>query len=784
MLNEFEIIQLNKITHAVRASQAVLQYGVGAMVDFPEQTLMTAAPETWDGSVVEVHDERLEKALHVDFFGMPGSKDDTRYQKGIAYSRFPEWYFCPRCRSFKPLKEWINEYNSNPKCKKMRENDPYMTKNLKCPSCFQELVVARIVVACGHGHIDDFPWIKWVHAKNGLGAKKICYNPKLRFTTSASSTEGLEGLTITCETCHARATLKGAFDKNALENLDKATGYEYGFKCTGRHPWKNTTEMCGKYPHVLQRGGSSVYFPIVVSSLVIPPYSSQLTAKIQGSPFFSDLKKAITESIKTVTSLGMELTQEIRENIVSQKISEYASKIGRDIGHEEASEKPVLIRRWSGSTEDSYTTTSVKYRAEEYEALSGEVVQEDKNGEFVRESTDIKQYGLPYVKKVSLIHKVREVQALVGFSRLEPVEEDNVDNTTKIKKVSIKEEDTNWYPGYDVRGEGIFIELNDDAIDKWRTNNPRIQHRVDQLNENYSKSYYGDIRPRTITAKFLLLHTLSHLLMKQLSFECGYSIASIKERIYCSESSEGKSMSGILIYTASGDSEGTMGGLVRQGRYDIFPSIFKKAIEGAITCSNDPVCSLSMGQGRDSLNLSACHACTLVPETSCEEFNVFLDRGMIIGTYEERNIGFFSEYIYKNAEICNIVKNSKNDSSKSQIIITDSGTNLKNTDYVDVWKNILQFSSNKHEREIINELIDKIFDYKDGEKPFQAGTFQVLGDPNYYNVDLYWPNKKVMIFSAENEEEFDKASRSEWKCFCLSGEGAIADSVLAVLKEI
>lgn len=783
MAYEYEKIQLNKITHAVRASQAVLQYGVGAMVDFPEQTLMTAAPETWEGSVVEIHDERLEKVLHVDFFGMPGSKDDGRYQSGIAYSRFPEWYFCPRCRAFKPLKEWIKEYNTSPKCKKMSENDPHMIKNLKCPSCFQELVVARIVVACGHGHIDDFPWVKWVHAKNGFGAKKICDNPKLRFTTSASSTEGLEGLTITCETCHARATLKGAFDKNALENLDKATGFEYGFQCTGRHPWKNSKEPCGEYPHVLQRGGSSVYFPIAVSSLVIPPYSSQLTAKIQGSPFFSDLKKAITESIKTFSSIGMEVTQEMKEKIISQKISEYASKIGRDIGHEEDSVKPVLMRRWSGNTDDSYTTTSVKYRAEEYEALSGEVVQEDKNGEFVRESTDVKQYGLPYVKNVSLIHKVREVQALVGFSRLEPVEDDNANNEAKIKKVSIKEDNTNWYPGYDVRGEGIFIELNDDAIDEWRTNNPRIQRRVDQLNENYAKSYYGDIRPRTITAKFLLLHTLSHLLMKQLSFECGYSIASIKERIYCSESSEGKCMSGILIYTASGDSEGTMGGLVRQGRADTFPSIFKKAIEGAITCSNDPVCSLSMGQGRDSLNLSACHACTLVPETSCEEFNVFLDRGVIIGTYEERDIGFFSDYIFKNVGARIVVKSTVKQSSKSQIIITDSGTNLKNTDYVDIWENMLQFSSDMHERELINELIAKVSEYKDGEKPCQAGTFQVLGDSTYYNVDLYWPKRKVMIFGAESEEEFNMASKSEWKCFCLKREDTTVDGILAALRE-
>lgn len=139
-----------------------------------------------------------------------------------------------------------------------------------------------------------------------------------------------------------------------------------------------------------------------------------------------------------------------------------------------------------------------------------------------------------------------------------------------------------------------------------------------------------------------MLHTISHLLITQLSFECGYSIASLSERLYCSELSDGKEMAGILIYTASGDSEGTLGGLVRQGRQDAFPRIFKKAVNSAKTCSNDPVCIMSHGQGRDSLNLAACHACALLPETCCEERNAFLDRGMIIGTFEDRNIGFWS----------------------------------------------------------------------------------------------------------------------------------------------
>ena len=145
----------NKVAYSVRASQAVLQYGVGAMVDFRDRTLMTAAPEYWGNSVIHIHDERLEKILHVDYFGKPGDKDDAKFSDGISYVRFPEWYFCPSCRRFKPIGEWVKEYRA--KNSKRAEEDPHMIQMMKCPKCFQELVVARIITACEDGHIDDFP---------------------------------------------------------------------------------------------------------------------------------------------------------------------------------------------------------------------------------------------------------------------------------------------------------------------------------------------------------------------------------------------------------------------------------------------------------------------------------------------------------------------------------------------------------------------------------------------------------------------------------------------------
>ena len=164
--------------------------------------------------------------------------------------------------------------------------------------------------------------------------------------------------------------------------------------------------------------------------------------------------------------------------------------------------------------------------------------------------------------------------------------------TKSDRFVSVKEKETEWYPGYNVYGEGIFIEFYNDAINAWRSGNTALEKRVRILQENYNNSFLGSQQPRRITGKFLLLHTMSHLLIKQLSFECGYNISSLKERIYCGEASEGKEMAGILIYTASGDSEGTLGGLVRQGRYDTFPRIYKKAVASAVTCSNDPILSL------------------------------------------------------------------------------------------------------------------------------------------------------------------------------------------------
>ena len=606
-------VPLNRVTHSVRAAQAVLQYGVGAMVDFADQTLVTSAPEYWSGTD-KIFDDRFAKALGVDYFAMPTD---------ISYVRFPEWYFCPKCRDFKPLSQWISDYRKKARGK-LLEFDGNMVEHMQCQNCKQDLVVARIVTVCEHGHLNDFPWVKWVHAR---AKKPICGNPSLKFKTGASGSEGLEGLSIECS-CGARTTLRDAFTKDIFQHLSSGDD-AISFKCDGHHPFRHTIEPCGLYPRTVQRGASSVYFPVVHSSLVIPPYADKLNTKIEGSRSYEDC----------IVIIGDEESDDDKKTLIEKKLKKWSEKIALEIGAPQEDVEKILARKWLQSDNEKIDVTGVGYRFEEYMALTGEIsTPKGALGDFSRESMPIDEYHLPHIKSISLIDKVRVVNALVGFSRITPVV-----NSDDSGFVSVKKDSTRWYPAYQVRGEGIFIELNQDDIEHWVQDNPRIRERSERLNFNYCESFIGKNHPRTISPKFIMLHTLAHLLITQLSFECGYSVASLSERLYCAEESDGKKMAGILIYTASGDSEGTLGGLVRQGRPDAFPRIFRKAVYTAKTCSNDPVCIMSKGQGRDSLNLAACHACALLPETCCEERNSFLDRGMIAGTFEERNIGFFSE---------------------------------------------------------------------------------------------------------------------------------------------
>jgi hypothetical protein len=188
------------------------------------------------------------------------------------------------------------------------------------------------------------------------------------------------------------------------------------------------------------------------------------------------------------------------------------------------------------------------------------------------------------------------------------------------------------------------MEFDRTRLSEWADRTCSIRERIDQLNGTYNfRRLAQGQNPRQISPQFVLLHTFAHVVINQLAYDCGYGSASLRERLYCDVENQDDSMCGVLIYTASGDSEGSMGGLVRQASRGLFESIVLRAIQKASWCSSDPVCIESRGQGAENCNLAACHGCCLLPETSCEEGNQLLDRALLLGTPNEPAIGFFPE---------------------------------------------------------------------------------------------------------------------------------------------
>ena len=243
--------------------------------------------------------------------------------------------------------------------------------------------------------------------------------------------------------------------------------------------------------------------------------------------------------------------------------------------------------------------------------------------------------------RVNLIDELRETRVLHGFSRIKPESSRSLQDMRAMLWRREPDFNRTWLPAYVVRGEGIYLELNLEKLLEWEKRQA-VRDRLDVIlrNSDSMKASRGLGNP-DLVPRFVLIHTLAHLLMNQLTFECGYSSASLRERLFCDVGE--RPMAGFMIYTAAGDSEGTMGGLVRMGRPDFLDGVLGEALNRSIWCSSDPVCMElgSHGQGPNSCNLAACHSCALVPETSCENFNKFLDRALLIGTPENPEVGYF-----------------------------------------------------------------------------------------------------------------------------------------------
>jgi hypothetical protein len=252
------------------------------------------------------------------------------------------------------------------------------------------------------------------------------------------------------------------------------------------------------------------------------------------------------------------------------------------------------------------------------------------------------------VERIVLAHRLREVRVQVGFTRIEPITSNlqgEHDLGVSTAALSLTK---NWLPATEVHGEGIFLQLNKKAVEDWEDLDA-VRKRDDELFDGFktwAARYDEPVRPRYPGIRYYLLHSLSHLLITAISLECGYAASAIRERIYCAPKGDPLvPMAAILLSTGSPGTEGTLGGLVEQGRY--IRAHLRHAWDLGVLCSNDPVCARH-SPDRDAserhLHGAACHGCLFIAESSCERFNSYLDRALVLPTLgADPSLAFFSD---------------------------------------------------------------------------------------------------------------------------------------------
>ena len=613
----------------VRQAQTVLPFGVGAVLDVQGESFVAAGIEKWPRLKTPVSSERLATRLGVKgFYAAPHTLND-RYddadRPGVPYVRFPGWLFCGACRS---MVRFLREHE--------KPGEPPV-----CTSCAAapRLTPMRFVRICPDGHLDDIDWWYWAHSKLTPELREACSESKnawkarrLTFRV-ADRASGLEALSVRCGALGPGGKPCGA-ERDLLDILGPQSG-----RCSGRNPWQHwdARVSCGQQVHNVQRTAGNVYYPVVYSALDIPrtaeaPRAERTMAEaVLGHGYWSNLLDALGTSRAGVFRDMIKEDTDASDDLIDQLLAEVTG----------ATAPAPADRKASGKQE------KVDLSRDEWYAFDAARLPEPTPDFSVRRGG----LGLDgeqeepwasldaHVGGIVLADRLREVRALTGFHRHSP------GGTLVPADTSGR---LRWLPATEVYGEGIVLTLDEQRLTAWE-NDPRVRAHVHavrmDLDASFREEQLAETTGSELSPRFLLLHTIAHLLIRQLSFDSGYTTASLRERVYGRPE---YGQHGLLVYTAAGDAEGTLGGLVRQGEAPHFAETLIRMLEAAAWCSADPLCAEHTGQGFGNLNRAACHACTLLPETSCETGNTLLDRALVVGSAHVP--GYFTDVLTASRE--------------------------------------------------------------------------------------------------------------------------------------
>lgn len=589
---------MQRIKHDLRLSETVTPFGVGAIVDIRGESLIAPDVSWWDKKYSpQIHCDRLVERLGRCVLREAPTHSDRagRDTASLLYWRFPTWRFCERCSKLSPLSGSDRGQRTN-----------------KC-DCGGVLIPMRYVAVCKKGsHLQDIPWFKWAHRGHDEGVTegvRLCRAFKeLRFVRSAKAGEGLGSLRVVCGGCRRSRSMSDLVSESALSRN--------GIKCSGVQPWQDpaTAEPCEHDLVAVQRGATGNYISERVSALDIPEEKPQ-------SLEIADAIRAHDDFARLVSDNG------------GPKAETFAGWIADEF--EVTSEYVMELADGDNGPLDDIVTD---LKDGEWAAFAKKLSsggRDDSNSSFVVDSWSTA--GHPSVPAnlaeclaaIGQVRRVRVVQALKGFRRY------SADADFIPADLSLEGKAKQTLPAVEMFGEGIFLQFHESFLEQWEQL-PTVRARANIL-INRRETLEWAQRLDVPQPRFIALHTIAHLLIRRLAYASGYSSASLQERIYARGDRDDPT-AGIFIYTAAGDAQGTLGGLVRLGSPDELIPLILAALDDADVCSNDPVCIESDRQGSSSLNLSACHGCSLVSETSCETSNRLLDRQLVLGGQETQGL--------------------------------------------------------------------------------------------------------------------------------------------------
>ena len=591
----------------VRPSQMIHTYGPGAVVDLPRLSVVLAGTDKWDINHTErILEPRLIGAVRavpdchfVSEFRTPpweeetGNPFDEWARIGVPVHPFPRWVRCTGCDLLSPVDRGRFQLDVP-----VFRPDQARYYHDRCKGRRPPAVPARFLIACPAGHLDDFPWEEFVHRGGS------CTGGPLLELKEAGKASRATDVRIECKTCGADRLVQDAFGPQAHLHLPR---------CRGRHPHLQRFDgPCNQPTRALLLGASNAWFPVYRSALTIPTVTGDIEQKV--AEHWGDLSDIDDRSEF--------------DFIVKRLVKGAGERALRWLLRYDPDDVWTAIADRRGEGEDESNSRSGDLRGPEWEAFTAAVPP--KSDDF-----EVRALAIPTGFRKTLDHPVavdrlREVQALCGFTRI-----DGPDSADPDRIAPIWNSPQSWLPAAEIRGEGILIRLPEARVEQWEKGYEASSRyeALEKATRNWRTRRGLEPKGGMPPARFVLLHTLAHLLLHQVALDCGYSTASIRERLYCRESGdpEGPPMAGVLLYTASPDSEGTLGGLVALSDPARLAAVLREAISRARLCSTDPMCAdHHAGDLGDALHNAACHACLFTPETSCEAGNRYLDRGAVV----------------------------------------------------------------------------------------------------------------------------------------------------------